>query len=488
MLPSTPAPLPDECCIFIPKFGGDIFYVTSSGDNTNDGHSPDDAVATIGHAVSLATAGDAINVSQGTYDEAIDLNLTGLELWLEIGVILQNTTPGTVLTVSGSFCRVRGDARIDPSAGQKGVDVTGNFVYLEGLRVNANSLGTIGFDIQGDGCNLDFCRCSDPTIVAFKVQGDKTRIDGCCTGGNQTATIGFWVTNSCDKARIDDCGSQGHATAGFQFDAGCTNIMVRNSQSGGGDGHFVDNADNTFLGIDDKDSREWHEHTYPVPDGEGTAGDAIVMQSQINDETGATNVKDYYGDVAQIIPVNSIASDWFLHGINFFATTAADDQRFLFYRVEYDVSASRNGGNNWDEGATVLTVTDAAEAALFEVGDSVWVRSPNYQPDGEIVEVTDVTGAVITIARNTESSGRTGLHWDHTTNDGGNEQMFLCWRDEARLHHIGIDFSASGARDFFTSRLSNARRMHIGDGLIGRMINGTDGNNSQCSVTAIWSD
>ena len=152
------------------------------------------------------------------------------------------------------------------------------------------------------------------------------------------------------------------------------------------------------------------------------------------------------------------------------------------------MSATRNAGNNWDEGATVLTVQSAAEAAEFEVGDLVWISSPNYQPNGEIVEVTDVTGAVITIARQTEASGRTGLHWDHTTNDGGNEVMYLCWRDENKYHSTDFDHSAEGARAYTTIHWQHARRMHVGDGLIARMINGTDAGNSLADLSVIWSD
>ena len=382
-----------------------------------------------------------------------------------------------------------GNVRIDPTGGATGVDVTGNFVYIDHLRINANDAGALGFDITGNGSELHNCRASAPTTAAYKVQGDKTMLRNCCTGGTTDAgTIGSWVTNSCDKARLRDCGSQGHSTAGFQIDTGCTNVVARQSSSGGGDGHFVDNGDYTYLDILDRDSRERHEHTYPSPDGEGTAGNTVAIQSQINDETGGDDTANYFGDCTLLIGPSVITFDWFWLGVNIFATTAADDQRFFGYRIEGDISATRNGGNAWDEGATVLTVQDATEAAQFEVDDLVWIATPGYKPNGEIVKVTDVTGAVITIARQTENSGRTGLHWDHSTNDGGNEVMYLCWRDERQYHSTDWDYSASGARDFSSYRFQNERRMHSNDGVVVRMINGTDGANSQASLTAIWSD
>jgi len=288
--------------------------------------------------------------------------------------------------------------------------------------------------------------------------------------------------------RARNCGSQGHSSGGFVIDDGCTDIVIRDSDSGGGDGHFVDNGERTYLDIKDRDSREMHEHVYPTPDGEGVAGSAVTVQSQVNDETGADDTANYFGDCALLVPVAAITTDWFLKGVNIFATTVNDEQRFRGYRIEYDISATRNGGNNWDENVTVLTVQDAAEAAQFEVNDLVWIASPNYKPDGEIVKVTNVAGAVITIARQTENSGRLGLHWDHTTNDGGNEVMYLCWRDERQYHSTDWDFSAASAREFNSYRFQNERRMHAGDGFVVRMINGTDDANSQAEVTIVWSD
>jgi len=475
----------------IPLFTGAIYYVdAAAADDTEDGLSPATAKKTIGAAITAASAGDAITIKQGTYTETgLDVNKTGLELWFELGAILDPAS-GDCLTVSGSYCRVTcpgGALRVNNDAGANtGVVVTGNFVYLSEIRVSCGSTGTLGFDVQGTGCDLRRCRCAAPLTAAFKVSGDKNKLEECCTGGEIADTsIGFWITGSCDKARLRWCSSQGHSTAGFQFDTGCTNIVAFGCEGGGGDGHFIDNATLTFLDIQDKDSREQHEHSYPTPDGEGTAGNPVTVQSQINDETGADDTANYYGDVAMIVAPGVITVDWFYKGMNIYATTTADDQRFFSYRVEADVTAARNAGNAWDEGATVLTFDDATG---FETGDLIWIRSPGYKPNGEIVEITDVTGNVVTIARQTENSGRTGLHWDHTTNDGGSEVAYLCWRDENEYHSSDFNYSSASAREFRASRWQKPRRMHANDGLIVRMINGTDGNNSQADVAMIWSD
>lgn len=479
----------------IPQFTGTIWYADAgSGSDSNGGKSPEDAFATIGKMVTEASAGDRLVSKAGTYAEAVDLSKASLEFYPEIGTIIAPAA-GTPLTISAAYCKVvspYGALRCNPVASGTGVTTTaaGTWAYLHNIRVPAGSSADIGFDIVGSGCVLNDCRCSAPLTAAFKIQGSKVKLDLCCTGGEIADTsIGFWVTNSCDKARLKWCSSQGHSTAGFQFDSGCTNIVAFQCESGGGDGHFIDNATNTHLDIVDRDSREHHEHTYPTPDGEGTAGSTVSVQSEINDETGADTTADYFGDVAVLVQPGAITTDWFFRGVNVFATTASDDQRFFAYRVEYDVSAARNGGNAWDEGATVLTFDDASD---FEVNDLIWIETPNYSKTdnakGEIVKITNISTNVVTIARQTENSGRTGLHWDHTTNDGGNEIAYLCWRDESQFHSTDFDYSASGAKDFISQRFVYPRRMHANDGLIVRMINGTDGANSQASLTIIWSD
>ena len=240
----------------IPKFGGDIWYVSkTNGSDSNNGKTPDKAFETIGQAITSASAGDGIVIMAGTYTETgIDVNKNSLELWFEIGSILAPAT-GTCLTVSGNFCRVtcrEGALRINAdAAGQTGVLVTGNFCYLAEIRVACASTGAIGFDIgsadgdstDGSGADLRRCRCSAPTTAAFKIQADKVKLEDCCTGGDTAqSTIGFWITNSCDKARIKYCGSQGHSTAGFQIDVGCTSAVVEGCYSGGGDGKFLNSA------------------------------------------------------------------------------------------------------------------------------------------------------------------------------------------------------------------------------------------------------
>jgi hypothetical protein len=470
---------------------GEIWYVSPAGHDANSGISPDDPLLTISRAETLAAAGDMIVTAAGTYAEAVDLSKDSLQFMPEIGTIIAPVA-GVPLTLSGEFIRVLlpgGALLLEPPALSTGLLVTGDNCYIGDFIVDCATIANIGVDMQGRAGMITNARCVDPVATAYRLAGDVTHIRDSTTGGTAGGTsIGFLVTAAADKVRLINCGSDGHIGAGFQIDAGVTSVVVKNCVSGALDGRFIDLGTNTFLDLIEYDQREYHEEVYPSPDGEGTGGDAVTVQSQINDETGATNVQNYWGDVATVLAPSVVTAGWFWKGINLFATSAGHDQRFRFYRVVSEFTGARNGGNNWDEGATDLTLTDAAEAAQFLVGDLVWIRSPGYQPNGEIVEVTNVVGPVLTIARNVESSGRTGLHWDHTTNDPGNEELYLCYRDDPQYHTMSMDYSASGPRDFSRHDFLRERRMEANDGVICRMINGTNSLNSQCSVTLIWSD
>jgi len=237
----------------IAKFTGDLFFVDAGmADDTEDGSTPQKAKKTIGAAITACAAGDRLTIKAGTYTETgIDLNKNSVEMFFEIGAIIDPAT-GTALTISANYCRVTcegGALRITPATDQTGVLVSGNFCYLNEIRVScfetdeANS-ADLGFDITGDGADLRRCRVSSPDVAAFKIQGDKVKLEDCCTGGGTSAaafaSIGYWMTNNCDKSRLNNCGSQGHGTSSFYIDSGCTNPCIRDCSSGVGDGKWRD--------------------------------------------------------------------------------------------------------------------------------------------------------------------------------------------------------------------------------------------------------
>jgi len=290
--------------LHIPKFVGDVWYVNKgSGSDSNDGLSPITAFETIGQAISSSAASDMIRIAAGTYTETgLDVNKNSLELWFEIGAVIQPAT-GTGLVVSAHYCRViceHGALLIDPAgANTTGVQVTGNFCYLNDIRVRGDSTIDLGFDLQGNGADLRLCRCSAPLVAAFKISGDKVKLEDSCTGGESgDSSIGFWVTGSCDKTRLKNCGSQGHETAGFQVDSGCTSGVIECCYSGGGDGKWTD-ADDAFVWSNfSYEKMKFSTSTFTATGGVGGTG----TQYNIFKVTGSIKLFNIYGHVTTNIP------------------------------------------------------------------------------------------------------------------------------------------------------------------------------------------
>ena len=68
MLGLTSIPSTDETVKYIPKFGGNIFYVDkNNGSDNNDGTKPEQAFETIGAGINAMSSGDALNVRAGTF-------------------------------------------------------------------------------------------------------------------------------------------------------------------------------------------------------------------------------------------------------------------------------------------------------------------------------------------------------------------------------------------------------------------------------------
>jgi len=468
----------------IPKFGSEIWYVNNSAtDDTGPGTDPDTAFKTIGAGLTAASAGDAIVITAGTYTETgLDVDKNNIELWFEIGAIIAPAS-GTALTISADYCRVicrEGALSITPAAGETGVEISGIFCYLAEIRVACSSSALIGFDITGNGADLRRCRCSAPLTAAFKIQGNKIKLEDCCTGGESgDSSIGYWITNSCDKTRLINCGSQGHETSGYQVDSGCTNVVASNCHSGGGDGDRIDNGNFThwpkFEGVSHK---EEHYHCYPTTNGEGTAGAPISVTSDAADEThAAATTQDYYGEPKVILPITQITNLWSWFGVNVFANTALKIFDLECLRINYTMSSAKNGGNAWDEGATSLTVADGS---VFETGDLVWIYS-DYKTDGEIVRITNVSTNVITIEREGSQwlADNTGLRWDHTTNNAGTEEMYLVYREgQWGMHDTNLQISFASTKDSITEYFSNFRSFNANDGLLARLVNMTDSTNA----------
>ena len=456
-------------------FTGDVYYVDAAqADNTGSGLSPEAAKKTVTAAIGAASAGDAITIKAGVYAEDIVLNKNSVELWCEIGTIFAGDG-GTPLTISGNYCSVSGKLTVTPTGGQIGILVSGIENYIVDTKVK---LGATGFLITGAANLFRRCAAGLQTTVGWDLDGDQTRLFDCNTVGN-TTTTGYNISNGADIGVLYNCTSVGHETAGFNIDAGCTEWTIKDCSSGGGDGARTDaGSANFWANFNDTLRRDNHVHIYPFPDGEGVAGDPIVLVTDAEDKTnGAASTANYWGEPMVMIAPAVVTARWDYICNNIYATTTNKAFRGGGFRVVNAIRAARNAGNAWDEGATVLTFDDASG---FVAGDLIWVTSSAHKPNGEIVRITDVTGAVVTIEREDSQFGaaETGLRWDHTANIGaGTLYAYLCWRDEPQYHTSEFDFSAGSAKDFSAFNFPKARGMNANDGLIVRIQNSTDGTN-----------
>jgi len=218
---------------------GTPYYVDAAMANDDaDGTTPAKAKKTINAAIGVGGAGDIIIIKAGTYAENVVMSKASMELWCEIGTIIDGD--GTCLTVSGGSCRVVGPAQITPAADQVGVHVlTAGGNQFEGIRVNgAAALCGWDFDIGGTICR----ECSGAGIKAggkcFDIGGNGTKLRRCYAAGS-TTSYGFFADGTITQGFLSGCISIGNQTSGFYLD-GVAGMTVVDCSSGAGDGAAED--------------------------------------------------------------------------------------------------------------------------------------------------------------------------------------------------------------------------------------------------------
>lgn len=273
----------------VPQFNGAIWYVQSDAPAGGDGTTPDTPLATITGAIAAASAGDAIAVGSGTYDEnGLDMSLDSLELWCEVGVVIANSAGATVLTVSGDYCYIRGPRCTQ--AGQTGFHITGTRCELDACKSGPGS--SIGFDIDGSACRLRDCHAGSHTTTGYDIGANGCSIRDSSATGIGGATRGFYITGSAKRCRLWNCGSIGNATAGYEVTAGCSDVSIAHCFSGGSDGGRIDNGLRTTWPDYSFDDEIFHTTTFA---GGGGGSDNIFKVS------GCVEIHYIYGDVHTIL-------------------------------------------------------------------------------------------------------------------------------------------------------------------------------------------
>jgi len=463
----------------VPRAVGDEWFVAKDGSNSNDGRDASSPFLTITYALSRMSDGDILYVGAGTYDEAINISLNSVTLMCATGAIFSNTTPGTPVTVSGNYNEIH-NAFIS-QAGQVGMLITGLGC---GVYHCCCSGATIGFDIDGAQTFVDCSRSVDHTQTGYDISATKVYLGNCHAIGSGGNTRGFYFSSaSATFGLAMQVTAIENLTAGFEFVSGANyNAFLNTVESN--NGARLDAGTGNFFGNRHYKMEEQHsEFMYPRSDGEGTAGAAVTVSTDAEDENnGPATTQDYWGEPELIVPMETFDYSYELIALEVFGTTTNKEIQIEVYRSDFATCTDKNGGNDWDEGATALTVADASN---FATGDLVLIKS-DYKV--EIQRVASVAGSVVTVEREASQFGapNTGLRWDHTTNDSGTEKMCRIKRPE-NLESLGFElaYSAPTSKDFTRLSFGNRKRLRPNDGIVIRSINATDSTNStrfDCNV------
>ena len=462
----------------VPSFTGEIWYVSKSGSDSVSGEGPDRALLTIGAAITAASAGDAIVVQSGTYTESIDMNLVGLEMWGEIGATIAGT-----LTISANNCRVR-EMIVSPAAAV-GVVLTGSYCKVEDTHVIGTP--TTAFDVDGIYNIVQDCKVVGHTVSAFNIAASRNHLYRCLAHGANTATRGFYLSNAAaDTCYLEDCSSISNTTTGFELVSGVSDVILKRCASGGGDGDRVDGGHRNFWpSYVDRRQRESHEHIYPYSTGQGDAGDPVTVNNTTTDGAGGTREdQNYWGDIKVLVSPDTIATSWYCLGLYIHAETAADIQQWQLLFTDDGYVSAQNGGNDWDENETILTVADGS---IFQTDDLVWIVG-NDRTQGEIQKVSSVAVNAVTIVRETTADGEAGLRYNYDGDPSANK-MYLVYRSTDREFHGYMgDHETGSTRDWVRIDFCKMKLIFANGGMLIRMLNATDAQASSFDVRAIWMD
>lgn len=374
----------------IPRFGGSIWYVNTLGNDSNNGKTPDTPFATIGAAFDVAAAGDATNVKAGTYNEnGLDMNKAGLELWCEIGVLINNTNPGTCLTVSANSCKVVGLKVLQ--AGQIGFNITGDGCFFDRCVAEDN---TVAFDINGDETLLQFCQDIDATVTGYDISSEENTLYLCKSiagGGNSR---GFYLSHTnAHENLIYQCVSQGNGTAGYEAVAGADLNVFAYCTSGGSDGVMVDNgANNTWPSFLIQD------HLHNTTDWSSVGGGAGT--DNIFQITGSVDILFIFGEVAT--QMHADVDNLYLE---------LDDGT-----NQVDITAQTAGGvdtNSAEVGSLFIkSLTSGSNMALLQANQVRLNEDSSGKKGGAPFIITQKNGANTFIRVGWTGTGNTGIiHW-----------------------------------------------------------------------------
>jgi len=320
-----------------------------------------------------------------------------------------------------------------------------------------------------------------PTTTGIDLSGSYNYLKEVKVSNSSVAARGFYLSSSsADQNILEKCHSLGNTTAGFEVVTGADYNAFIKCTSGGGDGKRLDNGNFNLWDIVEQLTTEHNEQMHPISDGEGTAALPITVDNTATDDTPDTRSdRWYWGDTVAIILPNILTTFWKSVGIYIFATTTGKTLQWQIWFPNAKFTTTRNGGLAWNLGQTVITVTDAS---IFLANDLIWMRS-NSDPNGEILQITNITGNVITVASETRFSGNTGIRYNHV----GGEAIYLIGRTtDDRFTSIEGGYAAGSAKDSFRAIWHYPKELPGNSAMIIRVLNTLDNLDTEFDVAALY--
>jgi len=398
----------------IPMYTGHVWYVDNvNGDDGNAGNTVHEPVATIAQAISLASVGDRIVVKSGTYNEAVNLSLTGLELHGEYGAIVTGNGSANCITISANDCAVY-NIFATPAATYYGFITTGVHRCLF-ERCDSYGGGAGGFYIHEDAGRVKFDRCfaRGYTGTGFTLKGPAAHLEDCVAMSSSGSTKGFSMAHdNAHRCVLHNCHSVNNTAASYEIVSGADNNMIHGCSASAGCGAVVDNGTDTSWR--DFSIAEVPEVNVTKINGDATNGNnASLKLKQLsiqNDSGTALIAKATDGNNHGV----EIAASGSGHGI---ITTGGNDSGHGLYACggsEYGAGIKGYGGAQ-GHGMELAGQTDGSGVYIIGGSDDgygiyvesrgstqalpgIYVKGASYDVDadihGTIDTTTDVTNSV----------------------------------------------------------------------------------------------
>lgn len=262
-----------------------IWYVSTTGSDSNDGRSVDTSFRQIGRAVSMAGPGDVILIRSGVYDEYIKIANSGTSS----SPITLSGYPGESVIVDGSSIAPDPTVWIGDYNKPPVIDVAGSYVVVKDLEIRNGA----GFGIL--------------------VTGNNVLLDRLHVHHNYLSNIHFWATHDCtvqnstvhDANDYNNTSYSGGNADGISDNGFSERLTIRNNESYHNSDDGIDTWDTSHNLIEGNNS---HDNGWDYGDGEGIKtgpGGSNVYRNNISHsnktwgfDAGLTGGNEYYHNTA----------------------------------------------------------------------------------------------------------------------------------------------------------------------------------------------